>query len=175
MCNFEDEILEQLNQTNTVCELLSAAMCSITQSINQLMVRIFRQDDYAVRYVINPLLHKNGPLNKLSVKLKLIYALGVIDRSEYEDIELISAILDELHQDNHCSFLDDEVLGPISLLHNMVIPAPPFDPPSPQASGILSIMQSSIQKNRYQQMVRSALIISITTLIVRLQNKKAFN
>ncbi len=34
---------------------------------------VFRKDDYAVKYAVEPLLDGDGPLGDLSVRLKLIY------------------------------------------------------------------------------------------------------
>lgn len=48
----------------------------------------------------------------LSVRLKLIYGLGVISRAEYEDAELLMALREELNHDgNEYNFTDDEILG----------------------------------------------------------------
>ncbi|WP_266099307.1 MltR family transcriptional regulator, partial [Klebsiella michiganensis] len=46
----------------------------------------------AVKYAVEPLLDGDGPLGDLSVRLKLIYGLGVISRAEYEDAELIALL-----------------------------------------------------------------------------------
>ena len=45
-------------------------------------LQVFRKDDYAVKYAVEPLLEGSGPLGDLSVRLKLIYGLGVISRAE---------------------------------------------------------------------------------------------
>lgn len=38
----------------------------------------------------------NGPLGELSVRLKLLFALGAISRETYEDIELFLALNESL-------------------------------------------------------------------------------
>ncbi|MBF4190326.1 hypothetical protein ISX56_34390, partial [Serratia ureilytica] len=48
------------------------------EAINVLVVQVFRKDDYAVKYAVEPLLSGSGPLGELSVRLKLMYGLGVI-------------------------------------------------------------------------------------------------
>lgn len=59
-----------------------------------------------------------GPLAELSVRLKLVYALEVISRQEYEDAELLMSLHKELQQDpGDYLFTDDEILGPFSELH----------------------------------------------------------
>ena len=78
-----------------------------------LVLQVFRKDDYAVKYAVEPLLDGDGPLGDLSVRLKLIYGLGVLNRQEYEDAELLMALREELNHDgNEYTFTDDEILGP---------------------------------------------------------------
>ncbi len=55
---------------------LMAAVDLLAEALNILVVQIFRKDDYAVKYAVEPLLVGDGPLSELSVRLKLVYALG---------------------------------------------------------------------------------------------------
>lgn len=102
----------------------------MTEAVNILVLQVFRKDDYAVKYAVEPLLDGDGPLGDLSVRLKLIYGLGVISRAEYEDAELLMALREELNHDgNEYSFTDDEILGPFGELHCVAAlpPTPLFD------------------------------------------------
>lgn len=167
----EDTILEKLNQQADIHGLLRVAIKLINDSVNQLILKVFRKDPHASKFVIPSLIGKNGPLNDTSVCLKLLYALGIITREDYEDIELLMAILDELEQDGkNYTYLDDEILGPISLLHDMIVP-PNWNYPPNQDNGIVDTLKSSMYQNRHQQVIRSALIISITDLTLRIVNK----
>jgi len=167
----EDTILEKLNQQADIHGLLKVAIKLINDSVNQLILKVFRKDPHASKFVIPSLIGKNGPLNDTSVCLKLLYALGIITREDYEDIELLMAILDELEQDGkNYTYLDDEILGPISLLHDMIVP-PNWNYPPNQDNGIVDTLKSSLYQNRHQQVIRSALIISITDLTLRIVNK----
>ena len=80
-----------------------------------------------MKYAVEPLLDGDGPLGDLSVRLKLIYGLGVINRQEYEDAELLMALREELNHDgNEYAFTDDEILGPFGELHCVAaLPPPP--------------------------------------------------
>ncbi len=75
---FENRVLEHLNAGKTVRSFLMAAVDLLAEALNILVVQIFRKDDYAVKYAVEPLLVGDGPLSELSVRLKLVYALGVI-------------------------------------------------------------------------------------------------
>lgn len=169
---FEDRVLECLNAEQTVHGLLLAAINLLTEAVKVLILQVFRKDDYAVKYAIEPLLKGSGPLGELAVRLKLIYALGLISRAEYEDAELLMALLDQLNRDRRIyQFTDDEILGPLSLLHDMVLPLP-YRPTHKiqDPDGLLYTMQ----QQRYQQMIRSSLVLAVNALVVRIMNKKAF-
>ncbi|EJL2573499.1 mannitol operon repressor MtlR [Escherichia coli] len=166
---FENRVLERLNAGKTVRSFLITAVELLTEAVNLLVLQVFRKDDYAVKYAVEPLLDGDGPLGDLSVRLKLIYGLGVINRQEYEDAELLMALREELNHDgNEYAFTDDEILEPFGELHCVAaLPPPPqFEP----ADSSLYAMQ--IQ--RYQQAVRSTMVLSLTELISRISLKKAF-
>ncbi len=113
---------------------LIAAVELLNEAINILVLQVFRKDDYAVKYAVEPLLDGDGPLGNLSVRLKLIYGLGVISRPEYEDAELLMALREELNHDGtEYAFTDDEILGPFGELHCVAAlpPTPLFDTSDP--------------------------------------------
>ena len=166
---FENRVLERLNAGKTVRSFLIATVELLTEAVNIMVLQVFRKDDYAVKYAVEPLLDGDGPLGDLSVRLKLIYGLGVISRAEYEDAELLMALREELNHDgNEYSFTDDEILGPFGELHCVAAlpPTPLFD----ESDADLLAMQ----KLRYQQVVRSTMMLSLTELISKISLKKAF-
>ncbi|MEX6089981.1 mannitol operon repressor MtlR [Raoultella planticola] len=166
---FENRVLERLNAGKTVRSFLIATVELLTEAINILVLQVFRKDDYAVKYAVEPLLDGDGPLGDLSVRLKLIYGLGVISRAEYEDAELLMALREELNHDgNEYNFTDDEILGPFGELHCVTAlpPTPLFDESDEELL--------AMQKLRYQQVVRSTMMLSLTELISRISLKKAF-
>ena len=149
---FENRVLERLNAGKTVRSFLITAVELLTEAVNLLVLQVFRKDDYAVKYAVEPLLDGDGPLGDLSVRLKLMMAL----REELN------------HDGNEYAFTDDEILGPFGELHCVAaLPPPPqFEP----ADSSLYAMQ--IQ--RYQQAVRSTMVLSLTELISKISLKKAF-
>ncbi|SVO43037.1 mannitol operon repressor MtlR [Klebsiella pneumoniae] len=166
---FENRVLERLNAGKTVRSFLIATVELLTEAVNILVLQVFRKDDYAVKYAVEPLLEGSGPLGDLSVRLKLIYGLGVISRAEYEDAELLMALREELNHDgNEYSFTDDEIIGPFGELHCVAAlpPTPQFDDSDAELL--------AMQKLRYQQMVRSTMVLSLTELISRISLKKDF-
>ena len=169
----ENRILERLNARQTLTGFIQTAVGLLAEAVDLLILQAFRKDDYAVKYAVEPLLEGSGPLANLSVRLKLIYALGVITRDEYEDVELLVALNNELLQENKIySFTDDEILGPINMLHCMT--ALPPQPTLHMPEDVVDDALITMQEQRYQQMVRSTLVLSITDLITSLTHKKAF-
>ncbi|NDL64683.1 MltR family transcriptional regulator [Acerihabitans arboris] len=169
---YENQVLEQLNAGTTVRDLMGAAVGLLAEAVNILVLQIFRKDDYAVKYAVEPLLIGAGPLGELTVRLKLVYALGVISRQEYEDAELLMALHEALQDDpNEYRFTDDEILGPFSELH-CVTAFPPL-PAFSRAPGDDALVR--MQQQRYQQIVRSTMVLSTTEYLVRISAKKAFS
>lgn len=167
---FENHVLERLNAGKTVRSLLIATVELLTEAVNILVLKVFRKDDYAVKYAVEPLLDGDGPLGELSVRLKLIYGLGVLGRYEYEDCELLMALREELNHDgNEYSFVDDEILGPFGELHCVTA--------LPLAENFIDSNDPSLlamQRQRYLQVIRSTMVLSLTELISRISLKKAF-
>ncbi|SFN65662.1 mannitol operon repressor [Izhakiella capsodis] len=166
---FENKALERLNDGRTVRSFLIAIEELLAEAINMQVIKVFRKDDFAVKYAVEPLLLGSGPLGELSVRLKLIYGLGIISRHEYEDCELLMALREEMNHDgNEYRFTDDEIIGPFAELHcvNTL-------PPRPQIIEKDAQLQT-MQQQRYLQIVRSTLVLSLTELIARISMKKAF-
>ncbi|MBP2846319.1 MltR family transcriptional regulator [Dickeya oryzae] len=169
---FENRVLESLNASKTVRSFMLMAVELLAEAVSLLMLQVFRKDDYAVKYAVEPLLSGSGPLGELSVRLKLIYGLGMISRKEYEDTELLMALGEELTHDEHeYRFTDDEILGPVSELH--CVSSLPQPIPSPGVEPDDALL-AAMQQQRYQQMVRSTLVLSLTELIAGISLKKAF-
>jgi mannitol operon repressor len=170
---FENRVLEKLNAGKSVRGFIIAAVELLTEAVNILVLQVFRKDDYAVKYAVGPLLSGTGPLGELSVRLKLMYGLGVISRNEYEDAELLMAMREELNHDgNEYRFTDDEILGPFGELHCV-----PALPPAPVLTpGVVPVDEAlqAMQRQRYQQMVHSTMVLSVTDLIAGISLKKAF-
>lgn len=167
---FENRVLEKLNAGKSVRSFLMTAVELLAEALDILVIQVFRKDDYAVKYAVGPLLTGNGPLGDLSVRLKLIYALGVISRHEYEDAELLMALREELNYDGEdYRFTDDEILGPFGELHCVteLPPAPTFLKPGEADESLIAM-----QQQRYQQIVRSTMVLSITGLIAHISNQQ---
>lgn len=114
----ETEIIERLNNAPSVRGFFIAAVDIFNDSIDALIQRIFRKDNFAVQSVVGPLLQDSGPLGDLSVRLKLLYGLGVLPDNVYHDIEDIIKIKNTLNSDaSDYEFTDPNILEPITKLN----------------------------------------------------------
>mgnify|MGYP000330193862 CR=1 FL=1 len=114
----ETEIIERLNNAPSVRGFFIAAVDIFNDSIDALIQRIFRKDNFAVQSVVGPLLQDSGPLGDLSVRLKLLYGLGVLPDNVYHDIEDIIKIKNTLNSDaSYYEFTDPNILEPITKLN----------------------------------------------------------
>ncbi|HGN1705628.1 TPA: MltR family transcriptional regulator [Providencia rettgeri] len=171
--NIENQILERLNQHPEVPLFFQEVVVLITQAIDKLMLKVFRKDDYAVKYAVEPLLSGSGPLGELSVRLKLLFALGALSREDYEDIELFLALNESLSlEDVTMDYTDDEILGSIKMLHCMG--ALPEMMRFEQPEDMVDKQLIELQKQRFRQMVKSSLVLSVTALITQIIETNVF-
>ncbi|MGL4381003.1 MAG: MltR family transcriptional regulator [Vibrio sp.] len=157
----ESDILERLNQTHTVRGFFITTVDVLTEAIDALMQRIFRKDNFAVQSVVEPLLHDTGPLGDLSVRLKLLFGLGVIPDEVFHDIEQLIKLRNQLNHDaTEYLFTDPQILAPIQALNlvkkidtlqlNVVEPCDDIDPSF-----------YHLQLQRQQQIIKSGLSLAI--------------
>ena len=159
-----DLIIERLNAASSVRGVVLLAVEIFETSLNELVQRVFRKDDHAVKYAVEPLLNTAGPLNDLMVRLKLLYALGIISQDIYQDMELLISLRDQLNRDGReFSFTSPETLEPIKQLHSI------------QKMGIVQLNTAPPDKDedisfynmymaRQEQVIRSAFGLAIASM-----------
>ncbi|MEL7293527.1 MAG: MltR family transcriptional regulator [Pseudomonadota bacterium] len=170
----ESEIIERLNGAPSVRGFFIAAVDVFEDAIDALIQRIFRKDNFAVQSVVGPLLGDSGPLGDLSVRLKLLYGLGVLPDDVYHDIEDIIKIKNELNSDaSDYEFTNPNVLGPIKQLHlvqkmGMV----QLEVSEPDDDIDLDFYQLQLQ--RQQQIIKSGLSLAIVEICNELGRDSPF-
>ncbi len=138
------------------------------------MQRIFRKDNFAVQSVVGPLLQDSGPLGDLSVRLKLLFGLGVLPDDIYHDIEDIIKLKNQLNSDaSDYEFTDPNILEPIKKLHlvkkmGMV----QLEVSEPDDDIDLEFYQLQLQ--RQQQIIKSGLSLAIVEICNELSKDSPF-
>jgi len=93
----EDQVLETLSGQANLNDFLDAANAILLSGIKQFLPRLFINNDEDIReFAVKPLLAKSGPLDSIDVSLRLIYALGKINKKVYADILLFSQLDEHL-------------------------------------------------------------------------------
>ena len=138
----------------------------IEENADHLLRGAFRQEEYAVKYAIEPLLNRQGPLSELTVRLRLMLGLGMLAVETFEDLERMIKLRDWLTLDiRNYRFSDEVVLQRLQRLHSLQrIGLPPLPPLDPEADHQLYLMQL----DRQDQMVQSALQLAISATVLEL-------
>jgi len=169
----ENEILEYLNTSLSVRGFFISAVDVFEQVIQTLIERIFLKNDFAVQSVVGPLLQNSGPLGELSVRLKLLFGLGVIPHETYHDIDCIIKLKSLLNNASaDYSFTDPVIVNAIQALNlakNMVS-FEPFNLPQDD----LDLAFYQMQMDRKQLVIKSSLALAIISLCEDLDKESPF-
>lgn len=171
----ESEILEYLNTSLTVRGFFISAVDVFERVIQTLIERVFLKNDFAVQSVVGPLLHDTGPLGALSVRLKLLFGLGVIPQAIYQDIDCIIKLKSLLNNDSaEYKFIDPIVVNAIQKLHlskNMNMQ--PFEAIA-AAQDDVGLVIYRMQVDRQQQVIKSSLALAILSICNNLDKESPF-
>lgn len=166
----EIEILERLNNTTSVRGFFITTINILDDAIDALMKRIFLKDNFAVQSVVGPLLHDSGPLGDLSVRLKLLYGLGVVPDSCYQDISLLIKSRYQLNNDEtEYQFTDDpivHIINQLSYTDNALLDFPFMNSDDEKDREIYLLQQ--------QRIFRSTLCLAIIKLCNELNKESPF-
>jgi len=171
----ENEILEYLNTSLTVRGFFISAVDVFEQVVQTLIERIFLKNDFAVQSVVGPLLQNSGPLGELSVRLKLLFGLGVISHDIYHDIEGMIKLKSLLNNDSaEYNFTDVVIVNAIQALNiskkmNMLS----FEAIT-AAQDDVDLVFYKMQIDRQQQVIKSSLALAIISLCEALDKESPF-
>ena len=169
----ENEILEYLNTSLTVRGFFISAVDVFEKVIQTLIERIFLKNDFAVQSVVGPLLQNTGPLGELSVRLKLLFGLGVIPHDTYHDIDGIIKLKSLLNNDSaDYSFTDPVIVNAIQGL-NLAKKMVPFEPLN-IAQDDSDLVFYQMQVDRKQLVIKSSLALAIISLCEDLDKESPF-
>ncbi|MGL5700910.1 MAG: MltR family transcriptional regulator [Kluyvera sp.] len=105
----EDDVLEQLDAQEDLLSFMATANAILLQAVKQFLPSLFvNNDEEIVEYAVKPLLAQSGPLDDIDVALRLIYALGKIEKWLYADITHFSQFYQYLTEhDEPLGFADE--------------------------------------------------------------------
>jgi DNA-binding MltR family transcriptional regulator len=163
----EDDVLEQLDAQDNLLSFMTTANDILLRSIKHFLPSLFvNNDEEILEYAVKPLLAQSGPLDDIDVALRLIYALGKMDKWLYADITHFSQFYQYLReQDEIPGFADDITWDFISNVNTITRNATLFN--------ALNAMKfadfAAWSEVRFTAMVKTALTLAITTIIKELK------
>ena len=154
----EDDVLEQLDAQDNLFSFMKTAHSILLQGIRQFLPSLFvDNDEEIVEYAVKPLLAQSGPLDDIDVALRLIYALGKMDKWLYADITHFSQFWHYLNeQDETPGFADDITWDFISNVNSITRKAMKF--------ADFAVWSEA----RFSGMVKTALTLAVTTTLKEL-------
>lgn len=162
----EDDVLEQLDAQDNLFSFMKTAHTILLQGIRQFLPSLFvDNDEEIVEYAVKPLLAQSGPLDDIDVALRLIYALGKMDKWLYADITHFSQFWHYLNeQDETPGFADDMTWDFISNVNSITRNAMLYDALKAMKFADFSVWSEA----RFSGMVKTALTLAVTTTLKEL-------
>lgn len=165
---YQDDFIGQLSEVSSLRGFLAISVYQISQSIEQLIYKVFHKDDFALKSVVDSLFTNQGPLTDLSVRLKLLLGLGVIELPLFEDINSFLQLKREISDSaSDYGFSDELIVVFLKKLNYRYLVDIELDLVKIDKSNSDSLLLQ-LQKNRFEKSIRSYLIIIMTKIIERL-------
>lgn len=162
-----DPIYEKLNEATSIRGFITATVAIFDDAVDQLINRVFRKTDFAVKSVVDSLFETSGPLFDLSIRLKVLLGLGVLRHEVFEDISAFIQMKEKLNNDEReYAFTDPAVLDFAQSLNLL------------QDKNLLQFAENNEDPNslifqmkqlRHEKLLRSCLTLTISDIYQQLQ------
>ncbi|OBT17475.1 transcriptional regulator [Vibrio sp. UCD-FRSSP16_10] len=163
----ETELLEALSEAESAHECLLIAYDVLDDTVDALLKSILFKDDYAVKFVVDPLLTNDGPLGEILVRTKLLLGLGSISKEVYDDIDIFVTLREwAKFQGDKVSFTEVDVLFELNKI-NAVKTLIPLEFNASLTEG-MSGATLDMFLSRHFQRVRSTLVLAVTDIVAQL-------
>lgn len=158
----QHDLTEQLAQTHHIRHFIQLACDELANQLDQLIERVFRKTDFALKSVVDSLFEHKGPLAELSVRLKLLLGLGVISPQVFEDISLFLEFKHHLNDEQEepvfshpavIQFAKDLHFVDFSLISELLKQKPNLDNKDS--------MLVQMHQMRLEKVVRSSLVLAL--------------
>ncbi|WP_435250235.1 MltR family transcriptional regulator [Vibrio sp. nBUS_14] len=160
----ETELLEALSEAESASACLMAAYDALDDTVDAVLKNIFKKDDTAIKFVVEPLLNSGGPLGEIMVRGKLLLGLGVISKELYDDLEVFVTLKEWAKiQGEDTNFTEVDVIFELNKVHAVqrIMPIE-YD-----AEMVETMSGPMLQMflGRHHQKVKSTIVLAITDII----------
>lgn len=164
-----NDLIEKLSETTSVSDFFSLATAQLGKQLDDLVERVFRQPNFALKSVVDSLFEHQGPLADRAVKLKLLLGLGVLSAEQYQDLALLFEALPML--DKMTKFSEPYLFQLAEKLHYADLA--PLQTLLKHFAHIdeSHTLQHQMQQQRIEKMLRSCLILAIIALLEQLDRE----
>lgn len=161
-------IYEKLSEATSIRGFITATVALLDDAVDQLINRVFRKTDFAVKSVVDSLFMTSGPLFDLSIRLKVLLGLGVIEHEVFEDLNAFIKLKEKLNNDEKdYRFFDPLIIEFMQHLHlqqdKTLLNFPEDKGENPDS------LTYQIKTQRKEKLVRSCLMLTINEIYERLQ------
>lgn len=162
----EDDVLEQLNDQDDLRSFMDTANDILLRAIRQFLPSLFvNNDEEIVEYAVKPLLAQSGPLDDIDVALRLIFALGKMDKWLYADITHFSQFGHYLSTQAQVPGYADELTWDfISNINSITANAMLYNALKAMKFADFAVYSET----RYVAMLKTALVLAVTTIVKEL-------
>lgn len=106
---FDELFAEMFLESDRGCILIGASV--LDDGLSGLLRKHLGRTEHISKSAMEPLFASMGPLSSFSARIKLAYCLGLIDQSEFEDLERIRKIRNKAaHEYTSKTFTDNEII-----------------------------------------------------------------
>lgn len=164
---FDIDIVETLSEAETAYDFFTASFDLFEDAIDILIQNVFRKDDYAVKYAVEPLLSNDGPLANLSIRIKLLYGLGLLSQKSYQDVEKFIELKEFVQSEGESiEFISLLLLERINAISAVAEILPPSLDDNQLEESSHYLVQMKL--DQHKQVIKSSLILAITEIIKEL-------
>ncbi|WP_026971328.1 MltR family transcriptional regulator [Aliagarivorans marinus] len=157
-------VIDLIANLPTLRGCLVSSIGHLEELLHEALNQMFQGNDDATRYVTAPLLEQQGPLADMTVKARLLVALGRIESDVFEDMEKLAKLRDlTVYSPEELTFSSPSVLdalGQLSHFDKSLLPL--FEQRLAQAPDDDSLRGQYLET--VNKSIRSALALTIATL-----------
>lgn len=162
----EDDVIERLSEKEDLNSFMQEACFLLLTGVKQFLPSLFvNNDEEVLEYAVKPLLAKSGPLDNINVSLRLVYALGKIDKYLYADTLSFFQYSEYVTQHNDKTLFSDEITYDFIKNINVVTKNEVL---FKSLNNMKYADFSVYSKARYSDMVKTVLTLAITSLLKEL-------